>query len=238
MQTPKQLVWREKYSYLLSENIEYDSNERVLKVSGNLRGQQLSVNSLVYLNNYGNFQIKKIEEDIRHDHTNNNGMSIDESSFKRTLYPDPEIQEDLISENEPDPLEGEQTWPTEEELQEAEERIKNMNPEMDGVSIPKSVLTGAKDIRKVPKGTSTYQAAWIIDSEDEDDSEDDYSDDDVNMEINQDSINNRISEWQSTVPAAEEMEPEINDEEFEELELPNKDDLFDAQIDEEEEERA
>jgi len=238
MQTPKQLVWREKYSYLLSDNIEYDSNEGVLKVTGNLRGQQLSVNSLVYLNNYGNFQIKKIEEDIRNDHGNKNGMSVDENSFKRTLYPDPEIQEDLISENEPDPFEGEQTWPTEEELMEAEERVKNMDN--GNVSIPKSVLTGTKDIRKVPKGTSTYQAAWIIDSEDEEGSEDDYSDDDMKMEVNQDSINNRISEWQSTMNTNEEIEPEFNDndEEFEELELPNKDDLFDAQIDEEEEERA
>ncbi|ORX77145.1 DUF663-domain-containing protein [Anaeromyces robustus] len=237
MQTPKQLVWREKYSYVLSENIEYDSNENVLKVTGNLRGQQLSVNSLVYLNNYGNFQIQKIEEDIRHDHSNKNGMSVDENSYKRTVYPDPEIQEDLISENEPDPFEGEQTWPTEEELMEAEERVKNMN-NMDGVSIPKSVMTNNKEIRKVPKGTSTYQAAWIIDSDDENDSEDDYSDDDMKMEVNQESINNKISEWQSSMNANEEIEPEVNDEEFEELEIPNKDDLFDAQIDEEEEEKA
>lgn len=237
MQTPKQLVWREKYSYLLSDDIAYDSNEGILKVTGNLRGQQLSVNSLIYLNNYGNFQLQKIEEDIRHDHSNKNGMSVDENSFKRTLYPDPEIQEDLISENEPDPLEGEQTWPTEEELMEAEERVRNMN-KMDNVSIPKSVLTNSKDIRKVPKGTSTYQAAWIIDSEDEDDNEDDYSDEDMKMEVNQDSITNKISEWQNTMDEPEDMEPEVNDEEFEELELPTKDDLFDAEIDEEEEERA
>ena len=32
---------------------------------------------------------------------------------------DPNRQEDLITENAPDPLEGEQTWPTEEELAEA-----------------------------------------------------------------------------------------------------------------------
>ena len=234
MQTPKQLVWREKYSYMLSDSIDYDRNEGVLRINGNLRGQQLSVNSLIYLNNYGNFQIQKIEEDMRYDHSNKNGMSVDENSFKRTLYPDPEIQEDLISENEPDPLEGEQTWPTEEELMEAEKRVQNMS-NMEGVSIPKSVMTNTKDIRKVPKGTSTYQAAWIIDSEDEEGSEDDYSDEDMKMEVNQDSLNNRISEWQNTIDAPEEIEPEVNDEEFEELELPTKDDLFDAEIDEEEE---
>lgn len=34
--------------------------------------------------------------------------------------PDPEEQDDLISENEPDFMENEQTWPTEEELAEAD----------------------------------------------------------------------------------------------------------------------
>jgi pre-rRNA-processing protein TSR1 len=34
--------------------------------------------------------------------------------------PDPEEQDDLVSENEPDFMENEQTWPTEEELAEAD----------------------------------------------------------------------------------------------------------------------
>jgi len=37
---------------------------------------------------------------------------------------DPELQTSLQSEVEPDPMEGEQTWPTEEELAEAEEQAK------------------------------------------------------------------------------------------------------------------
>ena len=32
----------------------------------------------------------------------------------RTLFPDPNVQESLQCENIPDPLAGEQTWPTEE----------------------------------------------------------------------------------------------------------------------------
>lgn len=48
-----------------------------------------------------------------------------------------------------DPMEGEQTWPTEEELAEAEKRMA-----------PK------KRIKRVPKGTSEYQAAWIVESDD------------------------------------------------------------------------
>merc|ERR1719186_2034476 len=49
---------------------------------------------------------------------------------------------DLDMENIPDCTEGEQTWPTEEELLAAEQSKVGV-------------------VRKVPKGTSEYQAAWI-----------------------------------------------------------------------------
>ena len=45
-------------------------------------------------------------------------------------------------------MEGEQTWPTEEELAEAEK-----------LTAPKART------KRVPKGTSDYQAAWIVDSD-------------------------------------------------------------------------
>ena len=67
-----------------------------------------------------------------------------------------------------DVMEGEQTWPTEEELDAADKE--------------------SKKVAKVPKGTSDYQAAWITedvvndDDNDDGESEDEYgSDDDKNM---------------------------------------------------------
>lgn len=45
-------------------------------------------------------------------------------------------------------MEGEQTWPTEEEIAEAEKH-----------TAPKTRT------KRVPKGTSEYQAAWIIESD-------------------------------------------------------------------------
>jgi len=71
------------------------------------------------------------------------------------------VQETLVTENEPDPMDREQTWPTSEEIQQAK--------------ADKQQVT-----RKVPKGTSAYQAAWIVDDDDDepgDDSDDDDSDD-------------------------------------------------------------
>lgn len=53
------------------------------------------------------------------------------------------FQESLESENTPDPMDAEQTWPTAEELQQAAENRK-------------------KKVIKVPKGFSEYQAAWIM----------------------------------------------------------------------------
>lgn len=55
-------------------------------------------------------------------------------------------QESLDAENIPDPMDGEQTWPTTEEIEMAEEEQK-------------------KQVKKVPKGWSEYQAAWIPDDD-------------------------------------------------------------------------
>lgn len=60
-----------------------------------------------------------------------------------------DVKESLQSENIPDPMEGEQTWPTEEELAEAEEESRVQK----------------RRVKKVPKGMSDYQAAWIPDSD-------------------------------------------------------------------------
>ena len=73
------------------------------------------------------------------------------STPKHTQRPNPSMQDSLESEVLPDPMEGEQTWPTEEELAEAEA----------GFHATK------KTVRRVPKGTSEYQASWIIDSDQE-----------------------------------------------------------------------
>jgi len=71
----------------------------------------------------------------------------------------------LIVENEVDTLAGEQTWPTEEEMADA---AKQQSENRD------------KSMKRVPKGTSTYQAAWILDEEDSDlGSDDEDEEDDV-----------------------------------------------------------
>ena len=49
-------------------------------------------------------------------------VEMEDSTPRLLEKADPAKQESLDSENVPDPMEGEQTWPTEEELAEAEGR--------------------------------------------------------------------------------------------------------------------
>jgi pre-rRNA-processing protein TSR1 len=80
--------------------------------------------------------------------------------------PDPLSADSLVSTNDPDDLANEQTWPTEEEMNEA-----GVQPEDD---IPEAVEgTTPKRVRRIPKGMSEYQATWIVDDDDEEETEED-----------------------------------------------------------------
>ena len=88
--------------------------------------------------------------------------------------PDPEEADSLVSSNDPDDMQNEQTWPTEEELQ----GDSSQQP-VEGTQLPDAAPgTTPRIVRRVPKGTSEYQAAWIIDEDDEDEDDDEGARDD------------------------------------------------------------
>lgn len=80
--------------------------------------------------------------------------------------PDPSSADSLVSTDDPDDLANEQTWPTEEEMNETHRQADDNTPEAVEGTTPKR-------IRRIPKGMSEYQAAWIIDDEDDEVPEDD-----------------------------------------------------------------
>nr|GLL39809.1 pre-rRNA-processing protein TSR1 homolog [Ipomoea trifida] len=88
----------------------------------------------------------------------NNGLDMGVISC---LTPDPLKQEHLLIENVHDPLAGEQKWPTEEEMAEAERNHKEKKLKN----------------KMLPRGTSDYQAAWIVDDSDVDNSESEENED-------------------------------------------------------------
>jgi pre-rRNA-processing protein TSR1 len=204
-QTPKGIVWRDKHPYVVAEEWTVEESENgncTVKVTGFVRGNNLSSNRLVHIPNFGDYQVSKIvAAPIRRDHD----MVIDEEILHE---PSPELQDTLLDQNIPDPMEGEQTWPTEEELAEAEQRVQNKEHEREETPF------GAPRRKRVPKGTSAYQAAWIL--EDDEEGEEVSTDDDMQLD---------------PLEASDE-EPE----EYEEIEMENRSIYFD-ELDEEENEK-
>ncbi|XP_010441233.1 PREDICTED: pre-rRNA-processing protein TSR1 homolog isoform X2 [Camelina sativa] len=166
--------WRSQRPYVVAQKVgmvvdDESSGNCTLLLSGYLRARKLSVNQLVHVSGVGDFQFSKIEilKDPfpLNERKNQNTMELDVSHDEevlKSLIPDPIKQEPLIVENTPDPLAGEQTWPTEEEMAEADKNQKQ----------------GKLKKRNLPRGTSEYQAAWIVDDTDEENSNDGESDDD------------------------------------------------------------
>ncbi|GIL79816.1 hypothetical protein Vretifemale_9103 [Volvox reticuliferus] len=148
-----------------------------LVVYGYVRGAGLSANQLITVPGGGDYSIlsihappdpnalgagrpmhmaaKPIEAAVE---ANAAGMEMDQVAAgsdagpgRLVAQPDPEEADRLVRENVPEMGAEEQTWPTDEEMAAA--------------TVPRTRR------RKVPEGTSEYQAAWILDDED-------YGDDD------------------------------------------------------------
>ncbi|KDP36805.1 hypothetical protein JCGZ_08096 [Jatropha curcas] len=159
--------WRNQRPYLMSQKVDIvadDSNSGkcTLLLTGYLRGRSLSVNQLVHVSGAGDFQLLKLE--ILKDpfplnpRKEPDAMDSDDllnAEVVRSMNPDSLTQEPLLVENVPDPLAGEQTWPTEAEMAEADENQEQKRLKR----------------RILPRGTSEYQAAWILDDTDEEDSD-------------------------------------------------------------------
>lgn len=158
----KQVAWRQRHPYLLIDQpCQYQEELQCLTIEGILRGRPLSVNQLIHLPGVGDFQMAQLQTGIpptEKEAATNEGLMGD------TFEPDMEAQEDLQCVNEPDPMDAEQTWPTEEELARGDANAMQVAPKR----------------RRVPKGTSAYQAAWFLE---DDDSEDDEEDIDEAEEI-------------------------------------------------------
>lgn len=120
---------REKRPYLLAEEVQYvpdtEGQSGTLKISGYLRGMPLNVNGLVHITGLGDFQMSQIDGlDDPHPlnlKDNTKPDSMDAEVVKRTVLQvaDPDKQESLQCENVPDPMDAEQTWPTEEDIEQA-----------------------------------------------------------------------------------------------------------------------
>ncbi|NXF94118.1 TSR1 protein, partial [Eubucco bourcierii] len=237
-QKQRHLVFRDRCPHLLAYAAEFVPSQEsdlvgTLKVSGFVRGQTLSVNSLVHIVGHGDFQISQVDappdplslnprvvkgqkrsQDMEIQSDSANGIDEMEEDTKVLMKADPKKQESLQSEVVPDPMEGEQTWPTEEELQEAEASLK-----------------ANRRVVKVPKGTSKYQAAWIVDDGEEGSEKDDDDEDD------DDDFEDMMEETLPQEGESSEEEGEPAEEDCETMTIPEslRDDQYDEKMKEDEE---
>ncbi|EKM80586.1 hypothetical protein AGABI1DRAFT_119186 [Agaricus bisporus var. burnettii JB137-S8] len=159
--TPGDPRWRDGRTWVLGEAAEWDDG--VLRVTGVVRGAALSANRLMHLPNFGDYQISKIfSAPLPRQHSKTNGMDIEPTLI---VEPDHDEADSLISSNDPDDMANEQTWPTEEEMNAVSGDGQEHIPDASKGTTPKIV-------KRIPKGMSEYQAAWIVDeTDDEDDGE-------------------------------------------------------------------
>ncbi|KAK4688928.1 pre-rRNA-processing protein TSR1, partial [Tremellales sp. Uapishka_1] len=190
-----------------TETVEGVENGR-LEVVGTIRGGNLSADRLVHIPGSGDYQVEAILAAppsslalANKPHQQATTMAVDSTT---PLSVPTDAPDDLTATNTPDMMANEQTWPTEEEMGEG----------------PSGSNGEKKRTKRVPKGTSAYQAAWIFDEEDEEDDEDE-GENDLDMDGQVD----------------EEKYVEENDEETEEIELDERRTEIHHDMDEDQEEK-
>ena len=183
--TPKGVKWREDRSWMLVEEIQWlasgdpltDTTGEVV-LSGVVRGKGLNANRLVQVNDWGAFQIKQISAAAspKSKKRKADEMVIDESAENAILERPDEHQDDL--------------------LQLAPEEITIINDNDPAISEARTERRGVllddhhyfsddethlpDEPKRLPKGTSSYQAAWFLGDMSDSGSEDEYAVDNDN----------------------------------------------------------
>ena len=134
---PKQLAWREAHSYVLAQSHRLlpsaapsaepgAADARLLEVVGHVRGEDLCVNRLVHVPGVGDVALERLQI-LREPRVAAGSAAMETDGVDGAeevlgeLVPSADALMDCRYESEVDGLMGEQTWPTAEEMAEAEE---------------------------------------------------------------------------------------------------------------------
>jgi pre-rRNA-processing protein TSR1 len=153
----KEMVWRDCRPYICVDAVDAiqapdATGESILRVTGFLRGSNLDANNLVHISNVGTFQVARVTESESPTAPAPAVAlgTIGDAEELVLAVPDPEKQEPLEAEMDPDPFAADQPPITDQDLEAATQaRIENAH---------------AKLTKAVPEGTSTYQANWFVSS--------------------------------------------------------------------------
>ncbi|KAI4177412.1 MAG: hypothetical protein LQ343_000393 [Gyalolechia ehrenbergii] len=165
--TPKGVVWREDRSWMLIEDlqrtkaVEEPQDQAGVVLTGVVRGKGLKANRLVQVGDWGHFQIKKIVDATLPTAKKRkaDGMTVDIEDGGSEVLEAPDHDQDDLDELAP----YEETMGDVDELP-----ISEAPSERKGVLLDDHHYYSGEDEsmppppKKLPKGTSSYQAAWFL----------------------------------------------------------------------------
>ncbi len=158
--SPKSITWRQTRSYLVADSwdtadVQPDGTTS-LKLRGYLRGRSLALNSLMHLCGVGSARIQSVQMggDVFAGSRGGRDVEMAGADTESTLVADPEKQDSLKMEAEGDAMMGEQTWPTEAEMNEALSQVD------EGAGRHRRTAPAV-----IKSGMSSYQADWYVDED-------------------------------------------------------------------------
>lgn len=175
---PRRIHWRSIRSYLIADSTEIIPEEGprgaevgTLHVRGYIRGRPLGVNQVVHVGDAGHFGLRQINSATEPFPVKLKDRGV-AARAEQTAVPNSESQvlaradperEDLSVEATVDELAGEQTWPTEQELAQAE-GAQEGDVMMDHEATEESARKLSSGGKTLPQGWSNYQAEWLADA--------------------------------------------------------------------------
>lgn len=179
--TPKGIRWRDERSWLLLEDVKWpESNAEVVDdvvLTGVVRGKGLKADRIVHVPGWGDFQVDSITAAPLLSTKNKKGdaMNVDENESTQVLDAPTEDRDDMA------------TVAPEEIEMEDDDMLSVADTERKGVLLDDHHYFSDDEThipprpKRLPKGTSDYQAAWYLD--DVSDSGSDLEDEDEEMEM-------------------------------------------------------
>ncbi|KAK3345420.1 hypothetical protein B0H65DRAFT_466585 [Neurospora tetraspora] len=173
--TPKGIRWRDERSWMLVEEVKFGEST---VLTGVVRGKGLKADRLVQVGDWGTFQVEKITAaPLARRKRGEEGMNVEEGA-EEILDQPTEDRDDLVD------LAPEEVR-MEDDDDEMNDGMTTMTTSKKGVLLDDHHYFDEEELeaytapKKLPKGTSKYQAAWYLDDDVSDSGSDMEEDDEM-----------------------------------------------------------
>ncbi|KAI2625496.1 hypothetical protein GGS21DRAFT_304821 [Xylaria nigripes] len=185
--SPKGINWRDQRSWMLVDDVRWPSTETESTVlTGVVRGKGLKADRLVHVGEWGTFQIEKITAaPISAKRRKIDSMAVDGDADGEEVMETPGDDQDNLAELAPEEAVMGDIDDEDDAMESKPPTIKKGVLLDDHHYFSEEELEKYQPPRKLPKGTSSYQAKWILDDVSDSDSESEFDEDmqDIEDEI-------------------------------------------------------